>query len=87
MGLINRNGYTVKGVEIKPAYTKIMNIEIYTDGNRNTVSTEFGISTTRENLNNNLVLTYVRYECEFDRAKDQIFADVYTKAKADIFKG
>lgn len=82
MGLIKTDGYLVKGVEIKPAYTKI--IRVYLENGNNAVA-YFGLSNNRENLNNGNVLEEISFSCEIDKAQDKIFNEIYTKAKIDIF--
>lgn len=80
MGLKN-DGYNLKGVNITPCYAKIT--KLFVD---NTMTRAyFGISNTRENLEANEPIDEIYYECEINRSNDEVFKDVYTKAKQDIF--
>lgn len=83
MGLIKNDGYNLKGVIITPCYAKIT--KLFVD---NTIArTYFGISNSRENLEVNTPIDEIYYECEVNRKNDEVFKDVYTKAKQDIFTG
>lgn len=81
MGLI-KDKTVVKNVEISPAYAKI--IRLYNENGNNVVA-YFGISNSRENLNNNEVLEEIGFNCEIDKSADKIFNEVYTKAKEELF--
>ena len=83
MGLIKNDGYNLKGVNITPAYTKITKIFIADT----MAKAYFGISNSRENLEANTPIDEIYYECEINRKNDEVFKDVYTKAKQDIFTG
>lgn len=84
MGLIKTDGYLVKGVEIKPAYTKIT--RVYLENGNNAVA-YFGLSNNRENLNNGEILEEISFNCEIDKKQDKIFNEIYIKAKEQIFNG
>lgn len=91
MGLIKRDGYVFKGVELRPAYAKIVTLEANTNGNQeneeNILRVVFGISTLRENLDRGDILTYENFICPFDRSKDELFNQAYTAAKQSLFEG
>ena len=83
MGLIKNDGYNLKGVNITPAYAKIT--KLFVD---DTIARAyFGISNSRKNLEANTPIDEIYYECEINRSNDEVFKDVYTKAKQDIFTG
>ena len=84
MGLIKKDGTLVKGVEIKPAYAKLMDFCTLSRKD-NALMVQFGISTTRENLDNKLCLEIVQMEIEYNRG-ESLFNQIYTKAKEDAFK-
>lgn len=86
MGLIKNDGTLVKGVLIKPAYAKITTLQYYSPGMEQSYAM-FGISTTRENLDNNLFLEEKIVDCTFDRAADNLFTEAYNQAKQSIFVG
>ena len=81
MGLIKRDGYMVKGVDLIPAYAKVMRIYLGSDGNASVV---FGISTTRDNLNQGEVLSEINYDCAVDKDA-KIYEEIYDQAKQDLF--
>ena len=83
MGLIKNDGYNLKGVNITPAYTKITKLFIEDA----IAKAYFGISNSRKNLETNTPIDEIYYECEINRKNDELFKDVYTKAKQDIFTG
>ena len=82
MGLINNNGTTIKGVNVTPAYAKITRLYLE---NGNNATAYFGLSDSRENLENEEILDEVQFSCEINKIEDKIFNEVYTKAKAEIF--
>ena len=82
MGLIKKDGYLVKGVEIKPAYTKITRMYLE---NKNNAVAYFGISNNRENLNDGKILEEIAFNCEIDKKQDKIFTEIYIKAKEELF--
>ena len=82
MGLIKIDGYLVKGVKITPAYSKIT--RVYME-NGNTANAYFGLSNTRENLENGEVLDEISFTCEVDKKEDRIFNEIYSKAKEELF--
>lgn len=81
MGLIKRDGYIIKGVDLTPAYAKIMRIYLGSCGNASAV---FGISTTRDNLNQGEVLAEINFDCTVDKDA-KIYEEIYDQAKVDIF--
>jgi hypothetical protein len=83
MGLIKQDGYIVNGVLITPAYAKIT--RLYNQNGNDTVA-YFGISNTRENLEENAPLEEIAFSCEIDKKQDKIFNEVYTKAKEELFE-
>lgn len=87
MGLINKNGHIVEGVLIQPAYAKLISVT-YDErlGVSHSIAT-FGISTTRENLDNKLILHNETINFIADKQADHIFNDAYTQAKRSIFLG
>lgn len=84
MGLVKNDGYTIKGVKITPAYAKLT--RVYME-NGNNASAYFGLSNSRENLNNGDMLDEIHFSCEIDKVQDKVFNEIYTKAKAEIFNG
>ena len=81
MGLIKNDGYNLKGVTITPAYAKIT--KLFVD---NAIARAyFGISNSRENLEANTPIDEIYYECKINRSNDEIFKDIYTNAKEDLF--
>lgn len=82
MGLIKNNGTTIKGVNVTPAYAKITRLYLE---NGNNATAYFGLSNSRENLENEEILDEVQFSCEINKIEDKIFNEVYTKAKAEIF--
>lgn len=82
MGLIKNNGTTIKGVNVTPAYAKITRLYLE---NGNNATAYFGLSNSRENLENGEILDEVQFSCEINKIEDKIFNEVYTKAKAEIF--
>ena len=84
MGLINNNGTTIKGILIKPSYAKITRLYLE---NGNNATAYFGLSNSRENLENEEILDEVQFSCEINKVEDKIFNEVYTKAKSEIFSG
>ena len=87
MGLINKNGHLIAGVLIQPAYAKLISVT-YDErlGASHSIAT-FGISTTRENLDNKLILHNETINFIADKQADHIFNDAYTQAKRSIFLG
>lgn len=86
MGLVKADGDLIKGVLIKPAYAKILSLHYYSP-NMERPYAMFGISTTRENLDNNLFLEQRYVECDFNRAEDNLFTEAYNQAKQSVFIG
>lgn len=87
MGLINTNGYIVKGVLIKPAYAKVVSFYFDEREGQTRSSAVFGISTTRENLNSKLVLSTEILDITIDKQADNVFQEIYDQAKNTIFVG
>lgn len=85
MGLINTNGYIVKGVLIKPAYAKVISFYFNEREEQSRSSAVFGISTTRENLNSKLVLSTEMLDVSIDKQADNVFQEIYDQAKQTIF--
>lgn len=83
MGLIKRNGYEVKGVTIPQAYAKITRLYVEV-GNRARVY--FGISSNRENINEDKSLEEIMYECDIDKNQN-VYEQIYVNAKQNIFIG
>lgn len=83
MGLIKKDGYNVKGVELPEAYAKIT--KIYMDRG-NLARTYFGISSNRENINNNDWLVELEFPCYVDKNLP-IYEQVYVLAKDNLFRG
>lgn len=83
MGLIKRNGYNVKGVELSEAYAKINRLYIE-HGNKANVY--FGISNNRENINDGNSLEEIHFECYVDKSLP-IYEQIYTLAKENNFQG
>lgn len=81
MGLIKRNGYSVKGVEIQPAYAKINRLYIE-HGNKANVY--FGISNSRENINEGNSLEEINFECYVDK-NGKIYEQIYEETKKNMF--
>lgn len=81
MGLIKQTGFDVKGVLIKPAYTKIMKIEINDDN----AKASFGISDRRENLDNGMCLDSIDFFYPINKKEDKIYEELYKAAKDLIF--
>ena len=82
MGLIKRDGYTIKGVDLIPAYAKIMRIYLGSGGNASAV---FGISTNRENLNEGKILAELPFDCYIDKS-EKIYSEIYEQSKETLFK-
>ena len=83
MGLIKNDGFNVKGVQIAPAYAKIN--RVYLENGNNAVA-YFGISNSRENLEEGNMLEEINFNCEIDKKQDKIFNEIYVKAKEELFK-
>lgn len=81
MGLIKRNGYNVKGVELETAYAKINRLYIERG---NLARTYFGISNSRENINEGNSLEEIEFKCYVDK-NEPIYEQVYVEAKKNIF--
>lgn len=81
MGLLRQEGYNVKGVLIKPAYTKIMRVDIKDDN----AKAFFGISDRRENLNADMCLDTIEFNYTINKKEDKIYNELYTAAKDLIF--
>lgn len=82
MGLIKKDGYTIEGVDLIPAYAKIMRIYLGSSGNASTV---FGISTNRENLNEGKVLAELPFDCYINK-NERIYSEIYKQSKETLFK-
>ena len=82
MGLIKNNGTIIKGVNVTPVYAKITRLYLE---NGNNATAYFGLSNSRENLENEEILDEIQFSCEINKVEDKIFNEVYTKAKAEIF--
>lgn len=83
MGLIKKNGYNVKGIELETAYAKINRLYIERG---NMAVTYFGISNSRENINNGNSLEEIRFECSIDK-NEPIYEQIYVNSKLNIFSG
>lgn len=83
MGLIKRNGYNVKGVNLTEAYAKINRLYIE---NNSLAKVYFGISNNRENLESGNILDEIMYDCVIDK-DSKLYEQLYTLAKKDIFEG
>lgn len=83
MGLIKRNGYNVKGVELETAYAKINRLYIEKG---NLARTYFGISNSRENINEGNSLEEIEFRCYVDK-NEAIYEQIYVEAKKNIFVG
>lgn len=83
MGLIKQDGYIVNGVLITPAYAKI--VRLYNEKDNN-FTAFFGISNSRENIDENKPLEEIIFNCEVDKKEDKIFKEIYTKAKEKLFE-
>lgn len=81
MGLIKRNGYNVKGVELPTAYAKINRLYIE---HGNIANTYFGISNNRENINEGKPLEEINFKCYIDK-NGIIYEQIYNEAKKNIF--
>jgi hypothetical protein len=86
MGLIKKDGHLIKGVLIQPAYAKVIAISYNEEMGEAPAFAMFGISTTRENLNNGLILSTESINFTIDKKADHIFEDAYTQAKETIFQ-
>lgn len=88
MGLIKKDGDTIKGVFISPVYAKIISLSAFqSEEQQDILNATFGISSSRENLDNNLVLHTEFYVCPYDRSEDALFKQAYESAKEDLFIG
>lgn len=83
MGLIKRNGYNVKGIELETAYAKINRLYIERG---NLARTYFGISNSRENINEGNSLVELEFPCYVDK-NQPIYEQVYVLAKENLFMG
>ena len=86
MGLIKKDGDLVKGVLIKPSYAKITSLHYYSPNMEQSYAM-FGISTTRDNLDNGLFLEERIVRCDFNRTEDNLFNEAYNQAKQTTFIG
>lgn len=82
MGLIKRDGYEISGVDLIPAYAKIMRIYLGSGGNASVV---FGISTNRENLDEGKVLAELSFDCYINK-NDKIYTEIYELSKNTLFQ-
>lgn len=83
MGLIKKDGYNVKGVELETAYAKINRLYIEKG---NLARTYFGISNSRENINEGNSLIELEFPCYVDK-NQPIYEQVYVLAKENLFQG
>lgn len=83
MGLIKKDGYNVKGVELETAYAKINRLYIERG---NLARTYFGISNNRENINEGNSLVELEFPCYVDKNLP-IYEQVYVLAKENLFQG
>lgn len=83
MGLIKKDGYNVKGIELSVAYAKINRLYIERG---NLARTYFGISTSRENINDGNSLVELEFPCYVDK-NEPIYEQVYVLAKENLFYG
>ena len=86
MGLIKKDGYLIKGVLIQPAYAKVVAINYNETMGSAPAFAMFGISTTRENLNNGLILSTESINFTIDKKADHVFEDAYNQAKESVFQ-
>lgn len=82
MGLIKRNGYNVKGIELEEAYAKINRLYIEYGS---MAKVYFGISNTRENIDEGNSLKEIQFSCYIDK-NAPIYEQIYVSAKAGIFQ-
>lgn len=83
MGLIKNDGYKVKGIELPVAYAKINRLYIERG---NLARTYFGISSSRENINDGNSLIELEFPCYVDK-NEPIYEQVYVLAKENLFQG
>lgn len=83
MGLIKRDGYNVKGIELPEAYAKINRLYIERG---NLARTYFGVSNSRENINEGNSLVELEFSCYVDK-NQPIYEQVYVLAKENLFQG
>lgn len=83
MGLIKKDGYNVKGIELPEAYAKINRLYIERG---NLARTYFGISNSRENINEGNSLVELEFPCYVDKNLP-IYEQVYVLAKENLFQG
>lgn len=83
MGLIKEEYKdTTTGLTLKPAYAKIVRLYIEEE---NKAKAYFGISETRDLIETHGPINEIMFECEIDKKTDNVYTEIYSKAKEDIF--